>query len=177
MPTDALIRRAEAEEAPAVVEMWLRARASASPAIPPPVHSDADVLAWFEDVVLPHREVWVAASVTGEIRGLLVLDDDWVDQLYVDPDWSSRRLGSGLLRVAKDRRPNGLQLWTFEANHGAHRFYERHGFTAVEATDGDNEEGAADVRYEWRPRSAVRADPPTAGPATSPAVSRPEQTG
>ena len=29
------------------------------------------------------------------------------------------------------------------------RFYERHGFTAVAATNGDNEEGAPDVRYHW----------------------------
>ena len=43
------------------------------------------------------------------------------------------------------------QLWTFQSNHGARRFYERHGFVAVQHTDGDNEEGAPDVRYEWRP--------------------------
>ena len=30
------------------------------------------------------------------------------------------------------------------------RFYERHGFTAVEWTDGDNEEGEPDVRMVWR---------------------------
>lgn len=32
---------------------------------------------------------------------------------------------------------------------GARRFYERHGFVVVDATEGDNEEGAPDVCYQW----------------------------
>lgn len=59
-------------------------------------------------------------------------------------------IGEVLLAQAKRLRPRGLQLWTFQSNTGARRFYERHGFVAVEQTDGDNEEGAPDVRYEWR---------------------------
>ena len=52
--------------------------------------------------------------------------------------------------LAKDQQPEGLQLWTFASNVGAQRFYERHGFEAVERTDGsDNEEGAPDIRYVW----------------------------
>ena len=44
-----------------------------------------------------------------------------------------------------------MQLWAFQSNTGALRFYERHGFVAVEETDGDNEERAPDVRMVWRP--------------------------
>jgi hypothetical protein len=50
------------------------------------------------------------------------------------------------MEVAKHRRPDGLQLSTFEANRGAGRLYEPHGFIAAEATDGNNEEGAPAVR-------------------------------
>ena len=60
-------------------------------------------------------------------------------------------LGARLVEVAKERFPAGLQLWAFQSNAGALRFYERHGFTAVEWTDGDNEEGEPDVRMVWRP--------------------------
>jgi GNAT superfamily N-acetyltransferase len=67
------------------------------------------------------------------------------------PDWTGRGIGARLLDLAKVLRPDRLELWTFAANIGARRFYERHGFLAVDATDGDNEEGAPDVRYEWRP--------------------------
>jgi GNAT superfamily N-acetyltransferase len=54
--------------------------------------------------------------------------------------------------VAKEQRPAGLELWTFQVNESARRFYERHGFTEVEHTDGaGNEEREPDVRYAWRP--------------------------
>jgi GNAT superfamily N-acetyltransferase len=118
------------------------------PAIPPPIHTDEEVRAWFREVVLPHREVWVAEA-DGAVIALLVLDEDWVDQLYVAPDWTRKGVGSRLLDTAKQRRPTGLDLWTFQANAGARRFYERNGFVATATTDGDNEEGAPDVRYRW----------------------------
>ena len=129
-------------------DVWLGSRHASFPAIPLPVHSDDEVREWFATVVLPTREVWVAA-VDDEVVALLVLEGDWVDQLYVDPDWTGRGLGTRLLEVAKAERPAGLDLWAFQSNTGARRFYERHGFIAVAMTDGDNEEGAPDVRYRW----------------------------
>jgi len=56
-----------------------------------------------------------------------------------------------LIAIAKQERPDGLKLWTFQANTGARPFYEHHGFAATGSTSGDNEEGAPDVRYVWRP--------------------------
>jgi hypothetical protein len=51
--------------------------------------------------------------------------------------------------------PSGLQLWTFQINRRAQQFYERHGFAAVEWTDGSaNEEREPDVRYMWPGRMA-----------------------
>ena len=47
------------------------------------------------------------------------------------------------------------QLWTFAANTGARRFYERHGFVATRRTDGDNEEGAPDILYVWSGAAAL----------------------
>ncbi len=145
---DAVLRRARPDEAPAIADVWLRSRRASYPAIPAAVHSDEDVRGWFRDVVLPDREVWVG-DAEGAVVALLVLDADRVDQLYVDPAWTGRGIGSRLLAVAKQQRPGGLKLWTFQANSGARRFYERHGFVATDTTDGDNEEGAPDVRYEW----------------------------
>jgi GNAT superfamily N-acetyltransferase len=86
--------------------------------------------------------------------GILVLDGEWLDQLYVDPDLTGRGIGSRLLAVADRERPRGLQLWTFASNAGAQRFYERHGFVEVDRTDGrSNEEGAPDILYA-RPASS-----------------------
>lgn len=127
------------------------------PAIPPPIHTGGKVHTWFEQVVLPTKEVWVAEE-GAEIVALLVLEAGWIDQLYVEPDRTGQGLGARLIEVAKQRRPAGLKLWTFEANVGARRFYEHHGFVATGATNGDNEEGAPDIRYEWR-RPELRAIP------------------
>lgn len=143
-------RRARPDEGETLAALWLRSRAASAPAIPPPVHSDDEVHEWFERVVLPTKEVWVATLGAGPV-GVLVLDPEGIDQLYVDPDHFGVGIGSRLLDLAKQIRPDGLTLWTFQANDGARRFYERHGFVAREATEGDNEEGAPDVRYEWRP--------------------------
>lgn len=149
------VRLAKPDEAREIAGVWLRSRAAAVPDIPPPVHTDNDVRGWFRDVVLPDREVWVARD-GGAIVALLVLDDDAVDQLYVEPGCTSQGIGSRLIAVAKQRRPSRLELWTFQSNVRARRFYERHGFVATDSTDGNNEEGAPDVRYEWLPSAAKR---------------------
>jgi GNAT superfamily N-acetyltransferase len=143
------LRRAEAADAGAVADVWLRSRHAAVPAVPAPVHSDADVRQWFAGVVVPSRETWLAEA-DGATVAVLVLDGAEVDHLYVDPGWQGRGIGSELLRLAMERRPGGLALWTFQANLAARRFYERHGFVAVSWTDGSaNEERAPDVRYVW----------------------------
>jgi hypothetical protein len=87
----------------------------------------------------------VAEDDGGALVGLLVLDQDRVDQLYVEPTLTGRGIGSELIGLAKRARPQGLRLWTFESNLGAQRFYEKHGFRPIERTAGDNEEGAHDI--------------------------------
>lgn len=145
------VRRAVDTDALAVADVWLRSRAASVPVIPPPVHSDVEVRRWFAEVVIPTHEAWVAELSTEDIVAVLVLGDHSIDQLYVDPSWTGAGVGSQLLALAKARRPHGLSLWTFQANHRARRFYKRDGFVAVATTDGNNEEGAPDVRYDWRP--------------------------
>ena len=141
-------RRSRPDEAPNLADLWLRSRQASIPAIPPPVHSAADVRAWFAEVVLPTKEVWLVEEADIPVA-MLVLEGGWIDQLYVEPDQVGRGFGSRLLVLAKELRPAGLDLWTFQSNHGARRLYERHGFEAVGMTVGDNEEGAPDVLYRW----------------------------
>ena len=82
---------------------------------------------------------------------LMVLDSEWIDQLYVDPASTRDGIGGALLDHAMRERPTGLKLWTFQSNLDARRFYEERGFIAIAMTTGDNEEQAPDVCYEWRP--------------------------
>jgi GNAT superfamily N-acetyltransferase len=145
------IRRAHAREGELLGSLHHAWRAAAIPAIPPSVHTEEETRRWFADEVLPTSEVWVGEA-SGRAVALMVLRDGWLDHLYVDPDWTGHGIGGRLLRLAKERRPSGLQLWAFQSNVGARRFYERHGFTPVEQTDGSgNEERASDVRYTWEP--------------------------
>jgi GNAT superfamily N-acetyltransferase len=144
------LRRATEDDASAAADLWLRARKAAVGTIPPPAHDDDDVRAWFAAHVVRDTELWLAEDGAGALLGILVLDGSWLDQLYVEPAMTGRGVGTALVELAKRERPDGLRLWTFASNAGAHRFYERHGFVAVRRTDGrGNEERAPDVLYAW----------------------------
>jgi GNAT superfamily N-acetyltransferase len=97
-----------------------------------------------------HDEVWVAEEA-GRILGFLAIDGGkLLAKLYVEPDAQNRGVGAALLDQAKTLCPEGLELWVFQRNEGARRFYERHGFRPVELTDGaDNWEKEPDALYAW----------------------------
>jgi GNAT superfamily N-acetyltransferase len=146
------LRRAGPDDAAAVADVLISSRRAAAGAIPAAVHSDAEVREWIGAVVIPEREVWLTEDDDGRASAVLVLDGDWVDQLYVSPGRTGQGLGSRLVELAKSRRPAGLQLWTFASNTEAQRFYLRHGFVVAETTDGSgNEEKAPDIRFVWTP--------------------------
>jgi GNAT superfamily N-acetyltransferase len=152
-------RLATSSDSVAVAELYLRARraGSARGTIPALVHDDDDVRHWVAHVVIPRLECWLAERVSGPVVGMLVLEGDWIDQLYVDPDLTGAGIGAELIAVAKRRRPDGLRLWTFVSNEAAQRFYLRHGFHEVERTDGSrNEEGVPDIQYAWDPLERAR---------------------
>ncbi|MGI5491772.1 N-acetyltransferase family protein [Microtetraspora malaysiensis] len=147
---DVILRRATDADAPAVADVWLRSYDAALPGVRR-AHSDDEIRAYFREVVVPARETWVA-TLDGTVVGMMVLGDSLLSQLYLDPDRRGRGIGDRFVALAKERRPDGLELWTFQVNGPAQRFYERNGFVAVEHTDGrDNEEREPDVRYVWRP--------------------------
>ena len=144
------IRCGDARDARAAADLWVRAREAAIPAIPPPVHDADDVRGYFASHVVGECELWVAEEEPGQLAGIMVLDGDWVDQLYVDPRRTGRGIGSGLLDAAKRERPDGLRLWTFASNTDAQRFYLRHGFVEAARTDGrQNDERAPDILYVY----------------------------
>ncbi|MFI2433847.1 GNAT family N-acetyltransferase [Streptomyces sp. NPDC018693] len=149
---DVTLRRATAGDAVAAADVYLRSFGAALPTVVR-AHTDDEVRAYFRDVLIPMRETWVAeAAGTGEVVGLMVLEGESLSQLYLAPEWRGRGMGDRFVALAKERRPQGLSLWTFQVNGPAHRFYERHGFTAAEHTDGSgNEEREPDVRYVWQP--------------------------
>ena len=81
--------------------------------------------------------------------GFLARQGSVVAALYLAPEARGKGLGAALLAEVKG---TGLvQLWTFQANDAARRFYLREGLREVRFTGGaDNDEGLPDVWMEWR---------------------------
>lgn len=143
-----LLRPARPADGAAVAEVWLRSFDAALPTVRR-AHPDEDVRRWIRDVVVPGDDTWVA-EIDGAVVGVMALSAGWIDQLYLDPAFRGRGIGDRFVALAQERYPAGLQLWTFQVNGPAQRFYERHGFVAVERTDGaGNMEREPDVRYRW----------------------------
>ncbi|OAP23089.1 MULTISPECIES: GNAT family N-acetyltransferase [Amycolatopsis] len=142
------LRRATTADARDIAGVWLRSFSAALPTVRR-AHDDDAVRWWFANIVVPQQETWVAVAES-TVAGLLVLDGPELAQLYLDLPWRGRGIGDQLVDLAKQLRPDGLTLWTFQINEPARRFYRRHGFVAVEYTDGQrNEEREPDVRYVW----------------------------
>lgn len=150
---DALVlRRAEPGDGDGIGDVWLTSWRATFDF--PPAHPDDDVRRWLAQELVPRTETWVAVDPADgdRIVGLMALSASMLEQLYVAPDWIGRGLGRRFLGLAKERRPEGFELYCFVANANARRFYEHHGFTAVAFGDGsNNQERQPDVRYAWRP--------------------------
>ena len=141
-----LIRPATSADAGEVADVWLTAFAATYDF--PPRHTDDEVRSWIRDELLPGSETWLAVDPDGSIAGFMALGSDVLDHLYLRPERTGRGIGSRCIGLAKSLRPGGLELYTFQVNTGARRFYERHGFRVVDLDDGGrNEEGQPDVRY------------------------------
>lgn len=104
---------------------------------------------WFLNRLLDDADVVVAAEGT-VLQGFIARTDTEISQLYVEENARGRGIGGQLLDLMKGRSDH-LALWCFQANAGARRFYEHHGFRVTDYTDGrGNEEHTPDMRYEWR---------------------------
>jgi GNAT superfamily N-acetyltransferase len=145
-----MIRRAEPQDAGAIAELYERSFATLS--YLPVLHTSSETAAWLRRVVA-EQEVWVWEEREA-ILGFMALAPDELSLLYLEPGETGRGGGSRLLARAKERRPEGFTLWTFQQNEGARRFYERHGLRAIRFGDGsENEERVPDVQYAWRPEA------------------------
>lgn len=107
-----------------------------------------------EDIAHAARMIdlgWVhVAKDNGTVIGFCARNGDDLDSLYVIAEKRGQGVGAALLRHAQSA-VDRLELWTFQANEGAQRFYLRHGFVEVQRTDGSgNDERLPDIQYEWQ---------------------------
>jgi GNAT superfamily N-acetyltransferase len=112
-------------------------------------HTPAEDRRFYRERLFPSCRIWGALEGVAML-GVIAFREDWVDQLYVLPHAQRRGIGTALLGVAQSAFGR-LQLWTFQRNLPARRFYKSRGFAPVEETDGaGNEEREPDVRYLWQ---------------------------
>ena len=147
------VRAAKAEDARRVADLLIDTRAAFMP-YAPSAHPEPEVREWVASHLVPTGGV-VVADVDGQIVGTMAttVEDgvSWITQMAVDPRVVGKGIGSVLLAHAIEALPRPIRLYTFQQNVGARRFYERHGFLAIEFTDGEgNEEKCPDVLYELR---------------------------
>lgn len=113
------------------------------------LHTPSEDRWFYRERLFPTRQLW-GAFETSDMVGVIAFGAGWVDQLYVLPSTQRRGIGSRLLGVAQ-REFDQLQLWTFQCNVAARRFYEAKGFVLVQETNGTrNEEQEPDALYRWR---------------------------
>lgn len=148
-----LIRKALIEDAESVVQILRESRLAYLP-FAKPQHSLEGDRRWAREKLIPTGDV-VILSLDGVDAGVLAtsVSDEigWIDQLYLAPGYVGQGYGSALLNHALGVLPKPIHLWTFQENDKAIRFYERHGFTAIKYTNGeDNEEQCPDVLFELR---------------------------
>jgi GNAT superfamily N-acetyltransferase len=113
------------------------------------LHTPEEDRWFFRERVFTTCELWGAFDAD-TMTGMIAFREDWIDQLFVLPDAQRRGLGTALLRIAQDAFDR-LQLWTFQRNLPARRFYQARGFALIQETDGArNEEKEPDALYLWR---------------------------
>ena len=115
----------------------------------PILHTVEEDRRYIQNVILNECEVTVAEDESG-IVSFLARQGEEVRLLHTRPDRIGVGAGTQLIDAEKASGIGALELWCFEANERARRFYEARGFRAIRFTDGaHNEERMPDIRYRW----------------------------
>ena len=106
---------------------------------------------YFHNFVLKNNKVWVVESNTNnQPVAFMAMNKDFIDQLYIDPDYQRRGIGQTLIDFAREQSPDHLWLYTLQINVNARSFYEKNGFVAEKFGVSPPPESEPDVEYHWR---------------------------
>ena len=145
-----LIREYRSEDFDAVTILWRISREKSLPQFQIEkghfFYEDQD---YFRDHVLTSHSVWVV-ELDGRPVGMMAMANDFVDQLYIHPDYQRRGIGEALLNFARERSPDHVWLYTLQININARAFYEKNGFIAEKFGVSPPPENEPDVEYHWR---------------------------
>ncbi|HSK88458.1 MAG TPA: GNAT family N-acetyltransferase [Anaerolineales bacterium] len=104
---------------------------------------------YFRDHILKENKVWVV-ELNHRPVAFMAMQEDFIDQLYVHPDYQGRGIGKALLEYAHQLSPEHLWLYTLQINSRARVFYEQNGFVPEKFGISPPPESEPDVEYHWR---------------------------
>ena len=140
-----MIRKFEARDLAAVMQIWLHGNLDAHAFIP--------VSFWtghFEMVrdLLPQAELNVHENeTTQQIDGFIGLMENHIEGIFVAKAARSKGIGKALLGYAKSRKPR-LTLSVYQKNERALAFYRREQFI-VQSEGIDEDTNEADIQMLW----------------------------
>jgi ribosomal protein S18 acetylase RimI-like enzyme len=154
-----IIREFRPEDFDAVTILWRVAREKSLPEFQRAKgHFFYEDQGYFREHVLVDDEVFVSEGERG-IAAFITMRNDFIDHLYVHPDYQNRGMGKMLLDFARRRSPEHIWLYTWQINMKARAFYEKNGFTAEKFGVSPPPESEPDVEYHWRKSESIAEKP------------------
>jgi ribosomal protein S18 acetylase RimI-like enzyme len=150
MSNDFSIREYRDEDFDAVTILWRIAREKAMPDFQRAKgHFFYEDQWYFQNRILNDNKVWVVANESRSIA-FMAIKDEFIDHLYVHPDYWRQGIGKQLLQFAREIQPEHIWLYTLQVNTNARAFYEKNGFVAEKFGISPAPESEPDVEYHWR---------------------------
>jgi putative acetyltransferase len=146
------IRQYENNDFEPVTRLWRRSREVSLPEFQREKGYPFEKDQWYFNVhILIENKVFIA-DLDGKPVGFMAMKDDFIDCLYVDPDYWHKGIGSIFLDHARSIFPDHLWLYTLQINHVARTFYQKQGFVARKFGISPPPESEPDVEYHWTPK-------------------------
>lgn len=150
MSENFFIRDYRPEDFDAVTILWRISREKSLPSFQNAkghfFYEDQD---YFRDHILKENKVCVAENGQRPVA-FMAMKDEFVDQLYVHPDYQNHGIGKTLLNYARKLSPEHVWLYTLQINLNARAFYEKNGFIAEKYGISPPPESEPDIEYHWR---------------------------
>ena len=150
MSVDYVIREYRDNDFDAVTILWRISREKSLPEFQKEkghfFYEDRD---YFWNRVLEENQLWVV-EVDNRPIAFMAMNQEFVDQLYIYPDYWRQGIGNALLNLAREQSPEHVWLYTLQINVNARAFYEKNGFVAEKFGISPPPESEPDVEYHWR---------------------------
>ncbi len=149
-----MIRPFREDDFEVVTALWFKAMHAAMPKMMKRMGFELEgAREYFRNAVIPEDQLWVYELDQTPVA-FLGIHDDFIDRLYVDPNFHRRGIGQALLDHARTLSPKHLWLYTHVANKMARAFYEKNNFVAEKFGVSPAPESEPDVEYHWRSHSS-----------------------